>query len=126
MSDKKIQFSKLIVLMCILLMIVGITVALWATVIFCLPESVAIAIIGASGTLGATAVVWNLKKSQAENTMKIYLSTYKEIIEIKKENNEDVSLIIDDVENNILNKISYNMDASIDEATSSIEKQDIL
>ena len=70
--------------------------------------------------------MWNLKKSQAENTIKIYLSAYKEIVALKKENNEDVEEFLSDSENSLLQKMNTSIDVSMDDATELIEKQEIL
>lgn len=129
LGDKKSngpQFSKLTTIVCILIAIISFVAAPCLCIFFGLSETVAAAIIAAGGTIGATAMVWNLKKSQAENTTKIYLSAYREIAEIKRENNEDVEEFLIDAENNIVNKLNNTIDMSLDEATSSIETQNIM
>ena len=121
------QFSKVIVLFCLLVMVLGLVFTGWAYIYLGLSESIACAIITASGCCGITSVVWNLKKSQAENTMKMYLSAYKEIANFKAQssNPEDSSMILQQAQDEIMAKMNVALSAAIDEATSSIERQDI-
>lgn len=123
LSDEKSngpQFSKLVIIFCLLTMIIGTGGALVASILFAVPESILCALIAAAGGCGMTAVVWYLKKSQAENTMKMYLSSFKEIAEMK----QDMS-ILDDIEEKILGEMEESIDMTLDDATSLIEKQDI-
>lgn len=122
----KIQFSKLLVGLCFLLAIGGIGFVAYISMVSVIDISIAISIITACGTILATTLIFYLKKSQAENTLKIYLSTYKEIINIKKENNEDIDNIIEDVENDMMSKMTSTLDDAIYNATSPIERQDLL
>jgi hypothetical protein len=113
------QFSKIMVIISILIAIAGIAVA----ILMEMPESIAIAIIGICGTMATTTMIWNLKKSQSENTMRIYMSTYKEILKLKQEfgNTEECNELIDSMEQNIQGKIDSNLNNSIDDANSTIE-----
>ena len=113
------QFSKIMVIISILIAIAGIAVA----ILMEMPESIAIAIIGICGTMATTTMIWNLKKSQSENTMRIYMSTYKEILKLKQEfgNTEECNELIDSMEQNIQDKIDSNLNNSIDDANSTIE-----
>ena len=112
------QFSKLLVVIALVLSILGCI----AVLILTPPESVSVALLSVCGSLAVTTVVWHLKKSQVENTVKIYMSAYKEIIEMKQQNGED---ICDEMENNILNKLNQTIDNTLEDATSIIEKQEI-
>ena len=123
LSDEKSngpQFSKLVIIFCLLTMTLGTIGALAAYILFAVSESIICALIAAAGGCGMTAVVWYLKKSQAENTMKMYLSAYKEIAEMK----QDMS-ILDSMEEKILEEMEESIDMTLDDATSLIEKQDI-
>ena len=123
LSDEKSngpQFSKLVIIFCLLTMILGASGAVAAHILYGVPESIICSLIAAAGGCGMTAVVWYLKKSQAENTMKMYLSSFKEVAQMK----QDIS-ILDDLENKILNEMEESIDTSLDDATSLIEKQDI-
>jgi hypothetical protein len=113
------QFSKIMVIISILIAIAGIAVA----ILMEMPASVAIAIIGICGSMATTTMIWNLKKSQSENTMRIYMSTYKEILKLKQEfgNTEECNELIDSMEQNIQGKIDSNLNNSIDDANSTIE-----
>ena len=128
LSDEKsngLQFSKLVIIFCLLVMTLGTVGALATYILFAVPESVVCALIAAAGGCWMTAVVWYLKKSQAENTMKMYLSAYKDIASFKVANGEDAEETLNQVEDNLLYKMGYAIDANLDEATSPIEKQDI-
>ena len=85
---KKCQFSKLIVVICIILSILGIFLATIFSIIG-LSEMIASAIITVYGCMGITSIVWYLKKAQSENTVKIYLGAYKEILNLKTKAGED-------------------------------------
>ena len=118
------QYSKVITFMCIMIAIASFLVATLGAAFFALPESVAAALITAGGCIGVTAVVWNLKKSQAENTIKLYLYSYKEILKLQK---EDPDLeFIDTAQDKILSKMESALDTTLDEAVTPIERQDIL
>ena len=68
------QFSKLITILCVLITIVTLIVIPILAIYLELAIEICISLITAAGVLGSTAVVWNLKKSQAENTIKIYFN----------------------------------------------------
>lgn len=121
----KIQFSKIVVSICIFLMIFGFLIAVIGNIAFALSEIIASAIITASGCVGVTSIVWYLKKSQAENTVKIYLGAYEKILEMKQKLQEDTSETINQMEYDILGKLNSNMSIAMDEATTPIERQDI-
>ena len=118
------QYSKVITFLCIMIAIVTFLIATMGATCFMMPESVAAALITAGGCIGVTAVVWNLKKSQAENTIKLYLYSYKEIFKLQK---EDPDLeFIDIAEDKILSKMEDALDTALNEATTPIERQDIM
>lgn len=125
MTTNKYQFSKIIIVMCIAIAIIGILIAVIGNIFFCLSEVVASAVITACGCIGVTSIVWYLKKSQAENTVKIYLGAYRKILKMKKEMNEDTSETINQMEYEILGKLNSNISLAMDEATTPIERQDI-
>ena len=125
MTTNKYQFSKIIIVMCIAIAIIGILIAVIGNIFFCLSEVVASAVITACGCIGVTSIVWYLKKSQAENTVKIYLGAYRKILKMKKEMNEDTSETISQMEYEILGKLNSNISLAMDEATTPIERQDI-
>lgn len=113
------QFSKIMVIISLLIAIAGVAVA----ILMPMSESVSIAIIGVCGTIATTTMIWNLKKSQSENTMRIYMSTYKEILKLKQEfgNTEECSELIESMEQNMQGKIDTAINDSIDDANSTIE-----
>jgi hypothetical protein len=118
------QYSKVITFICIIITIFSFLASLVGCIVYSLPESVAVALITASGGLGATSVVWNLKKSQAENTIKLYVSSYKEILEMKKESGD--LEFIDTAEQKMINNLESTFDISMEEATTTIEKQELI
>lgn len=128
LSDEKSngpQFSKLIIIFCLLIMVLGTFGAIVAYVLFAISESIICSLIAAAGGCGMTAVVWYLKKSQAENTMKMYLSAYKDIASFRISNGENAEDILNQAEENLLYKMNYSADMSLDEATSPIENQNM-
>ena len=125
-NDNKIHFSKVIIILCLIFAILTCAVA----VIFPLQDTVAIALIAAGGGIASTAVVFNLKKSQAENTLKIYMTAYEHILNLKHQYSIDgIQNEADDaaenIENKLLNKIDQSFDEHMDNATSILEKQEI-
>lgn len=115
------QFSKIITILCIGVTLLFLITVPVLSIIFNLTEPICAALITAAGVLGSTAVVWNLKKSQAENTIKIYLSAYKEIIKLKQDSN-----LIDNVEEHLIDNIDKCIEENLTDATNLIEKQEIL
>ena len=115
------QFSKLITILCVLIVIVILIMIPILAIYWELAAEICISLVTAAGALGSTAVVWNLKKSQAENTIKIYLSAYKEIIELKQDNS-----LINNMEEQIITKIDDCVEENLNDATTLIEKQEIL
>lgn len=121
---KTIQFSKFIVVTCIILSILGIVLAAALSTIG-LSEVVASAIVTAYGCMGITSIVWYLKKAQSENTVKIYLGAYKEILALKVKAGENGFETIEQMESEMLGKLNSNLNMAMDEANSPIERQDI-
>ena len=119
------QFSKLTVIACLSVSMFGLIGMIICAIKFTLDPTITASGMAAFGCLGITAEVWNLKKSQAENTVKIYLATYKEIIELKKQYGEDPSEFIGTIEDDILGKVDSTLDTAMDDAATPIERQDI-
>ena len=129
-KTQKIQYSKILILLCLLFSVVGIGVTIWASAVFFLAETVACAIVGVCGSLSITSVVWMLKKSQAENTMKIYIAAYEKISNSKTQetigqSEEDVFLMQQQMKEKLLNGMNNIIDVALAEATSPIERHDI-
>ena len=128
MSEPKsngVQFSKVIVLICLGIMVIGIVAALVVATIFNLVE-VPVALITACGAVGVTAVVWNLKKSQTENTVKIYTEAYKDMIKFKKEMGIKEDDLMSGIENGIVDKMKGSIGEALIDSTTLIEKQEVL
>ena len=122
--NNTLQFSKFIVITCIILAIAGILLATGLSIIG-LSDVVAAAIISAYGCMGITSIVWYLKKAQSENTVKIYLGAYKEILALKVKAGEDGFETIEQMETEMLGKLNSNLNIAMDEANSPIERHDI-
>ena len=125
-DNNKIHFSKIVIILCL---IFAISVCFIAAFIP-MGEGVAIALITAGGGIASTAVVFNLRKSQAENTLKIYLSAYERILELKHNYNndeieDDADELCDRLDNQMLDKIDQTFENHINDATTIIEKQEI-
>ena len=124
-DNGKLQFSKVIVLICLGIMVIGIVAALVVATIFNLVE-VPVALITACGAVGVTAVVWNLKKSQTENTVKIYTEAYKDMIKFKKEMGIEEDDLMSGIENEIVDKMNGSIEEALIDSTALIEKQEVL
>lgn len=113
------QFSKIMVIISVVLAITGILMAIFIP----MSETIAVAIIGVCGTTAATTMIWNLKKSQAENTMRIYMSTYKEILKLKQQYGETEECVdlVNSMEQNMQGKIDSKISENIDDANSVVE-----
>lgn len=124
-----IQYSKILILLCLLLAVVGIGVTIWASATLFLAETIACAIVGVCGSLAITSVVWMLKKSQAENTMKIYIAAYEKISNLEsqittEQSEEDVFLMQQQMKEKLLNGMNNVVDVALAEATAPIERHD--
>lgn len=123
-----IQYSKILILLCLLLAVVGIGVTIWASATLFLAETIACAIVGVCGTLAITSVVWMLKKSQAENTMKIYIAAYERISHLEsqttEQSEEDAFLMQQQMKEKLLNGMNNVIDVALAEATAPIERHD--
>lgn len=123
-----IQYSKILILLCLLLAVVGIGVTIWASATLFLAETIACAIVGVCGTLAITSVVWMLKKSQAENTMKIYIAAYERISHLESQtagqSEEDAFLMQQQMKEKLLNGMNNVIDVALAEATAPIERHD--
>ena len=64
------QFSKKIVITCVVLSTIAILLALILS-LFGISEIIASTIIAAYGCMGITSIVWYLKKAQSENIVQI-------------------------------------------------------
>lgn len=125
MKEKRFQYSKVLVSSVVLISLIGIFISIILAWIYQLDSTVACAAITLFGGIIATAVLFSLKKSQAENTVKIYLGAYKDILEMKKQYSEDSSELVNNLEMNVLGKVETTLNTSLDEATAPIEKQNV-
>ena len=124
-DNGKLQFSKVIVLICLNIMVIGIVAALVIATIFKLVE-VHVGLMTACGAVGVIEVVWNLKKSQTENTVKIYTEAYKDMIKFKKEMGIEEDDLMSGIENGIVDKMNGSIEEALIDSTTLIEKQEVL
>ena len=141
-KNKKIQYSKIVTLLTFILFCGCIVKCFSMDISTAYDLTLYVAIITTSGTLCLTSVVWYLKNSQAEKVARIKANTYKiiskERFEYNKKmlrlqsmykcTNEDVWDIennspLDELEDDALNSMNASVDASMEEAVSSIEAQ---
>ena len=99
------QFSKLITVLCVLIVIITLIMIPILAIYWELATEICISLITAAGALGSTAVIWNLKKSQA-----------------LKQNDS----LIDNMEEQIITRIDGCIEENLNDATTLIEKQEIL
>lgn len=123
-ENKKVQYSKMLVLIAVIFSLLGITTMVLLSIILNIDSSVIVTTIGALGTICVTALVWSLKKAQSENTAKIYVGIYKEIDDIKRKNDPaDADEFLIQAEQNITGQLLSSIDNSMNDATSLIERQ---
>lgn len=120
-----IQYSKVIMAICLITTILCFIAGIGLSIANLITETFAIGLVTTGSAFGMTAIVFFLKKSQAENTMKLYLSAYKEVAKMKILNNEETDSISEMLEQNILTKIDTSFENEIHDATSPIEKQEV-
>ena len=117
------EFSKKIIDVIARTTILGGIGVIFVTMLFGLPEALACTVIAALGSVALTSIVFYYRKAQAENTIKLYLASYAEVMKMKKEFGETSSEILYSMENGMLNKIDSTLNQTLDEATAPIEKE---
>lgn len=123
-NDKK-EFSKKIINIVAASAIIGGIGTILAVLFLGLPETLACAIIAALGSVALTSIVFYYKKAQAENTIKLYLSSYTQILKMKKKYSEDTSDLLNNMESGMLDKLDGVVNQTLEEATAPIEREDI-
>lgn len=142
MSNKKIQYSKIITLLTFILFCGCIIKCFSVDISTAYDLSVYATIITSSGALCLTTVVWYLKNSQAEKVARIKANTYKiisrerfeynkKMLELKSEyryTEEEIFDIennspLDELEQDALNSMNSSIDNAMEEAVSAIEAQ---
>lgn len=114
----ELTFSKKIMVSCMVLAILGILGAAIGAA-FGLAIEVSCAIIAACGTILISSIVFYLRKAQAENTIKLYVSAYKEIAELKQDPE-----FLDSIEEKLVDRIDDTLSTELDNATTPIEKEE--
>ena len=120
-KDNKVHFSKIIIILCIIFAIVCCTVA----VLIPMADTIAIALITAGGGLASTAIIFNLKKSQAENSVKIYVGAYKIIMKLRQKYGLENDELCDRIENSVLQNLDDVAESHMDNANEIIEKVEV-
>lgn len=123
---EQIQFSKLMVLFSVIFSVFFLLVALIITLaVPDLDPMVMTAVVTMCGAILATTFVWYFKKSQAENSVKIYVGAYKSIIKFRQKyglNNEE---LCDRIENSMLQNLDDVAENHMDNANELIEKVEV-
>lgn len=82
--------------------------------------------ISASSAICLTSFVSYQKKSARENIVKIQIGAYREIIKIKRENNENVDEFINKAKDKLIDRIDNTLDDDFDESSQiNIERIDL-
>ena len=115
--SKAPQFSKVIIFFSLVIAAAICTMTIFLEI----SETVSVALIGVWGAVLTTTIIFYLRKSQAENTIKIYMGSYKEILKLKKKYGEDCDELINQMENGMEDRIGNTLNSSLDEATTPIE-----
>ena len=123
---EQIQFSKLIVLFSVIFSIfflcIAIIVALTAPE---LDPMITTAIITICGAILTTTFVWYFKKSQAENSVKIYVGAYKSIIKFRQKYGLNNDELCDRIEESMLQNLDDTAETHMDNANELIEKMEV-
>lgn len=144
MNKKKIQYSKIITLLTFVLFLGCVIKCFLVDISSAYDLSLYIAIITSSGTVCLTTAVWYLKNSQAEKVARIKADTYriiseerfkynKRMLELRskyKYTEEEIFEIendspLDELEQDALDSMNSSIDSAMEEATSSIEAQNL-
>ena len=144
MNGKKIQYSKIITLLTIMLFCGCIIKCFSMDFSDMYDLSMYAAIITTSGAVCLTCVVWYLKNSQAEKVARIKSETYKVISEERYKYNEEMLALkskygyteeeifeiedgspMDELEQDALNSLNTSVDMAMEEAVSPIEAQNL-
>lgn len=117
------QFSKKVVISTTIIFILSIVTALlWSW--FDKPTDVFMYIIPASGGVWGASIIWYLKKSQLENSIKIQLGMIRELLKIRSEfNTNDEDEYIDGIREKTENRMQEKVDEFIDDALTPPEIQ---
>lgn len=144
MKNKKFQYSKILPLITFVLFCGCVIKCFSVDISTAYDLSVYATIITSSGALCLTSVVWYLKNSQAEKVARIKSETYKVISEERFKYNEKMLELnrkykyteeeileiennspLDELEQDALNSLNSSIDSAMEEATSSIEAQNL-
>lgn len=144
MKNKKFQYSKILPLITFALFCGCIIKVFTVDISTAYDLSVYATIVTTSGALCLTSVVWYLKNSQAEKVARIKSETYKVISEERFKYNEKMLKLkqkykyteeevwdiennspLDELEQDALNSLNSSIDNAMEEATSSIEAQNL-
>ena len=124
-TQKKKEFSKSIIIGVTVAAAVGGILITLSAMFLGLPEALACATIAALGSIVLMSIMFYYKKAQAENTIKLYLSSYDVILKLKKKYGNEVDSTLNEIETNMLGKIGNTLNTSIDDATSILEQQSV-
>ena len=123
---EQMQFSKLMVLFSIIFSIFFLCIAIIVALVA--PEldpMITTAIITMCGAIIATTFVWYFKKSQAENSVKIYVGAYKSIMKLRQKYGLENDELCDRIENSVLQNLDDVAESHMDNANEIIEKVEV-
>jgi hypothetical protein len=83
------------------------------------------AVVTMCGAILATTFVWYFKKSQAENSVKIYVGAYKSIIKFRQKYGLNNDELCDRIENSMLQNLDDISEAHMDNAHELLEKVEV-
>lgn len=123
---EQMQFSKLMVIFSIIFSVFFLCIAIIVALIA--PEldpMVMTAVISMCGAILATTFVWYFKKAQAENSVKIYVGAYKNIIKFRQKYGLKNDDICDKIEESMLQNLDDVAESHMDNANELIEKVEV-
>ena len=123
---EQMQFSKLMVIFSIFFSVFFLLISLIITLaVPDLDPMVMTAVITMCGAILATTFVWYFKKSQAENSVKIYVGAYKSIIKFRQKYGLNNDELCNRIEESMLQNLDEVAEAHMDNANELVEKMEV-
>lgn len=123
---EQMQFSKLMVIFSVFFSVFFLLISLIITLaVPDLDPMIMTAVITMCGAILATTFVWYFKKSQAENSVKIYVGAYKSIIKFRQKYGLNNDELCNRIEESMLQNLDDTAEAHMDNANELIEKVEV-
>ena len=123
---EQMQFSTLIVIFSIFFSVFFLLISLIiALAVPDLDPMIMTAVITMCGAILATTFVWYFKKSQAENSVKIYVGAYKSIIKFRQKYGLNNDELCNRIEDSMLQNLDDVSEMHMDNANEIIEKVEV-